>query len=48
VDEREVVEVLGETYIALRNTLEIQLNYHSDHLSLQSSDDHTTNISLAI
>ena len=46
--EREVLEVSGETYIALRITPEIQLNYSSDDPCLRSSGKHTTAISLAI
>ena len=46
--EREVLEVSGETYIALRITIEIQLNYPSDRPCLRSPDKHTTAISLAI
>jgi len=48
VIEREVLEVSGETYIALRITLEIQLKYSSDDPYLRSSDKDTTAISPAI
>jgi hypothetical protein len=48
VGECEVVEVLGEAYIALRITIEIRLNYAFDREDLPSSRGRTTDISLSI
>jgi hypothetical protein len=48
VAARKVGEVSGVAYMALRNTLDIQLNYPSEHGCAQLPLKGATNISLSI